>query len=128
MIADYLKCKCTDELKKLVGENGDLPIIFVTTIADDESAVPISVLSVKKGRVLDDDSLFDRDYVLMSPNTLTDILRDNVESVFGREFYYRDSEEYLKELEKESMPFRKKWKDALIVELDIERHELEEYY
>lgn len=115
-MSDYYFLNECKELKKLIAENPDLPLMF---LADDTgndgtySYMSCSEIRAHKGQILDCKEAADFDVVFDDKVYFEDELRENLCSV---EEYINLSDEKFDELvEEEIAKYDDKWKDCIIV-------------
>ena len=115
-----ISTKAAHELRMLLNENPDLPIVFVADDGCDEEygdSHLMTVVEVEVGKILDEDFLIDDGIALQTDEELRLMIRDGIEFSYGGEFYRENPDRYMEEFAKEANEYKQHWKKAVIVHL-----------
>ncbi len=105
------------DLKKILDENPDLPIVFVTKKPEydrEESPYWIGVESIEVGKVMNKDHLLNGGIAMLSDEELRVMIRDSIITPD----YDEDPHEYMKVFTEEAKEYKHNWKPAVIVHMD----------
>lgn len=115
-----ISTKVALELRELLNENPDLPLVFIADDrGDDDYTDPhlMAASSVELGKILDDEDLVNEGIPLLTDEELRLMIRDGIEFSYGREFYQENPDRYMKEFAEEANELKQHWKKAVIVHL-----------
>ena len=106
------------ELRKILDENPDLPIVFVTKRSEynsEESPYWIGVEKIEVGKIMNKDHLLTDEIAMLSDEELRVMLRDTINAPD----YDEDPHEYMRVFTEEAKECKHNWKPAVIVHMDV---------
>lgn len=106
------------ELKEILDENPDLPIVFVTRKSDyndNDSPDWIGVEKIEVGKIMNKDHLLTDGIAMLSDEELRVMLRDTINAPD----YDEDPHGYMKVFTQKAEEYKHDWKPVIIVHMDV---------